>query len=315
MHPTNISRISECPPCPTPAREIWQIELDDAIRRHDENSMWALVARQADQFAAQEAMATLVSRLAYRINSRTRFCEMFLLPIIGPAGCEVIGSDAAWKAASFAVGDALDRWRPRMATKTVFHGVRPFDFVSAWSPAVLRSHLYRTVPGNDQGSVTSLTEESTLPDESPRLGFLCMVLTSELGWPVCSTGTLADLRLRRVVAFALQEALHQPAPIVFSPDRVQFAFVDGVCRWLSELDSVSKLRGWSATPVASSVDVVKVTLHLESDQVPMTQFTLRRHQIGLRGLNEVLQRLMSLAPLVDAAHDAPMPRRSLVARA
>ncbi|WP_171020192.1 hypothetical protein [Hydrogenophaga sp. 2FB] len=52
---------------------------------------------------------------------------------------------------------------------------------------------------------------------------------------------------------------------------------------------------------------MKVTLHLDSDQVPETQFTLRRHQIGLRGINEILQRLMSLAPHMDAACDGPAP--------
>lgn len=186
-------------------------------------------------------MATLVSRLAYRINSRTRFCEIFLMPVIAPADWEVVGSDAAWKTACFAVGDALDRWLPRKTTKTVFHGIRPFDCVSAWHPVALRSHLYRTVPGNDQGVISTQIEKVTLPDEAPRQGFLCMVLTSELGWPTVSTNTMADLRLREVTAFALQEAVHLPAPIVLSPDRVQFAILEGVCRWLSELDRVCKL--------------------------------------------------------------------------
>ncbi|MBX3610753.1 MAG: hypothetical protein KF871_12735 [Hydrogenophaga sp.] len=315
MHPTNSTRTSGIPSHPTPVREAWQAELDAAIRRHDEGGMWVLIARQVDQIAAQEAMATLVSRLAYRISGRTRFGEMFLQPVIAPAACEVIETDTAWKAVSFAVGDALDRWLPSKATKTVFHGIRPFDYVSAWSPAVLRSHLYRTVPGNDQGSVTTLIEKVTLPTEAPRLGFMCMVLTSEIGWPMLSSNALADLRLREVVAFALQEAVGLPPPIVLAPGRVQFAIVDGVCRWLSELDRACKLHGWSATPIATSVDVVKVTLYLDSEQVPMTQFALRRHQIGLRGVNEVLQRLMSLAPFMDVERDASTPSRFLVAHA
>lgn len=60
---------------------------------------------------------------------------------------------------------------------------------------------------------------------------------------------------------------------------------------------------------------MKVALHLDSHEVPMTKFTLRRHQIDLRRVNEVLQRLMSLAAPMDVARDALAPSRILVTRA
>jgi hypothetical protein len=50
----------------------WQVELDEAIRRNDDAGMWDVVARQADQEEAQGAMATLVSRLAFRVDNRPR---------------------------------------------------------------------------------------------------------------------------------------------------------------------------------------------------------------------------------------------------
>jgi hypothetical protein len=291
---------------PVLVRENWQIELDEAIRRNDDAGMWEVVARQPDQEEAQEAMATLVSRLAYRIDSRPRFSEMFLLPMIEPAGANVIANEAAWKAASFAVGEALDSWLPKKTAKTVFNGIRPFDWVGTWRPAVLRSHLYRTMPGNDQASITTLSEDIACPDEAPRLGFLCMVLTSDRGWPTLPrANTLADKRLRDVVGFAFHDNAYSTPPTALTPDRVQFAMVDGVCLWLHELDRTCKVLGWSATPIAASADVVKVTLRLDSEQVPLTQFTLRKHQIGLRGVDEVLQMLASLAPVMDAARDAP----------
>jgi hypothetical protein len=114
---------------------------------------------------------------------------------------------------------------------------------------------------------------------------------------------MADKRLRDVVGFALHHAQHAAAPTVLTPDRVQFAMVDGVCLWLTELDQTNKILGWSATPIANSADVIKIALRLDSEQVPLTQFTVRKHQIGLRGLNDVLQVLTSLAPVMDVPRD------------
>ncbi len=289
---------------PVLVKANWQVELDEAIRRNDDAGMWDVIARQEDQEEAQEAMATLVSRLAYRVDGRARFAEMFLLPIIEPAGGDVISNEMNWKAASFAIGEALDGWLPKKMTKTVFNGIRPFDWVGTWRPAVIRSHLQRTLPGNDQARLTTITEEIEYPDEAPRLGFLCMVLTSQLGWPALpAPSTMADKRLRDVVGFALHHTQHSALPIVLTPDRVQFAVVDGVCLWLTELDQANKILGWSATPIANSADVIKITLRLESEKVPMTQFTMRKHQIGLRGVNDVLQVLASLAPVMDLLRD------------
>lgn len=312
MNVPSNAQIAEMHTHPVLVQAKWQVELDDAIRRNDDAGMWDVVARQDDQEKAQEAMATLVSRLAYRIDGRARFAEMFLLPVIEPAAGDVISNEKNWKAASFAIGEALDGWLPKKVTKTVFNGIRPFDWVGTWRPAVLRSHLNRTLPGNDQAKLTTITEAIDYPDSAPRLGFLCMVLTSQLGWPALpAPSTMADKRLRDVVGFALQHTQHSVPPLVLTPDRVQFAVVDGVCLWLTELDQANKILGWSATPIATSADVIKIALRLDSEKVPLTQFTLRKHQIGLRGVNDVLQVLASLAPVLDVPRDGKQPPRDL----
>ena len=288
----------------------WQVELDEAIRRNDDAGMWDVVARQADQEEAQEAMATLVSRLAFRVDNRPRFSEMFLMPVIAPAGSDLIGNATNWKSASFAVSEALDRWLPTKAFKTVFNGIRPFDWVGTWRPAVLRSHLYRTMPGNAQAKIATVAEDIDYPPEAPRLGFVCMVLTSDRGWPALpDPSTLSDKRLQDVVGYALHHVEDADMPTILTPDRVQFAITDGVCRWLSELDQSVKVLGWSVSPVASSADVIKVSLRLDSPTVSLTQFTLRKHQIGLRGVDEIMQMLMALAPVMDVPRDGALPAK------
>jgi len=293
----------------------WQVELDEAIRRNDDAGMWEVVARQPDQEEAQEAMATLVSRLAFRVDNRPRFSEMFLMPVIAPAGSDLIGNEKNWKAASFAVSEALDRWLPSKAFKTVFNGIRPFDWVGTWRPAVLRSHLYRTMPGNAQTKITTVAEDIDYPPEAPRLGFVCMVLTSDRGWPsLPEASTMADKRLQDIVGYALHHVEHAAMPTILTPDRVQFSITDGVCRWLRELDQAVKVLGWTASPVASSADVIKVSLRLDSPTVGLTQFTLRKHQIGLRGVEDIMQILMDMAPVMDVARDGAAPAKRPVER-
>jgi hypothetical protein len=63
------------------------------------------------------------------------------------------------------------------------------------------------------------------------------------------------------------------------------------------------------TPLAASPDVVKVTLALDSDSVRYTQFTLRKHQIGLEGVEAVLTMLHAMAPTIDAPMDMPQQQK------
>jgi len=182
--------------------------------------------------------------------------------------------------------------------------------VGTWRPAVLRSHLYRTMPGNAQAKITTVAEDIDYPPEAPRLGFVCMVLTSDRGWPALpDPSTMSDKRLQDVVGYALHHVEDADMPTILTPDRVQFSITDGVCRWLRELDQSVKVLGWSVSPVASSADVIKVSLRLDSQDVSLTQFTLRKHQIGLRGVDEIMQMLMALAPVMDVARDGGLPAK------
>lgn len=290
---------------PAGESSLWHSALGDAITHNDDNRMWEIVSGHSDLEEAHEAMATLVSRLAYRVGGRVRFNEMFLMPLIQPAGTDIIGNTTLWKQSSHAISESLDIWLGRDTYKTVFNGVRPFDWVGTWRPHIIRTHLMRTVPGARPEKIASMTEDIDCPDNAPRLGFICMVLTSELGWPsLPQASTQRDDRLKKVVGHALNTG-PASSPIVLAPDRVQFAVPDGVNLWLMRLHEDVGISGWSATPIAQSPDVIKITLRLNSQQVRWTQFTVRKHQIGLQGLNEILTVLSNIAPFVDAPNDMP----------
>lgn len=288
----------------------WLTNLNEAIQAGDDQSLWQLLAQHGDQVEAHHKLATQIARLAYLVRGKPRFSEMFLVPVIDAPNGRVVDSDGAWKHASFCIGEALNSWLPPRVRKTVFAGVRPFDWVGTWRPTILRSHLHSTVPGSVVKEATFLTETIDLPDDAPRLGFICMVLTGERGWPqLPAADTLRDNRFKAVVGMALQPSERADCPTVLAPDRMQFAVADGLCLWLHMLHQAVPITAWTVTPLAASPDVVKVTLALDSEKVCYTQFTLRKHQIGLEGVESVLSMLHSMAPTIDVPMDMPEPQK------
>jgi hypothetical protein len=289
----------------------WLTDFDNAIQACDEQTLWQLLARHGNQREAYRHFATQVARLTYLVRGSPRFSEIFLVPVIDSASARVMYNDVAWKHASRCIGEALESWLAPKLRKTVFAGIRPYDWVGTWRPAILRSHLHSTVPGSGITQTTFFTEAIELPDKAPRLGFICMVLTSERGWPeLPQAGTLRDNRLTAVVGMALQPRAGADSPTVLAPDRLQFAVTDGLCLWLQMLHHAVPILGWTVNPIAASPDVLKITVAFAREGVRCSQFTLRKHQIGLDGVQGVLTMLQSLAPTMDAPMDLPRGTRT-----
>jgi len=292
----------------------WHADLDHAIRVGDDQGVWQVMAQHRDQDEAHHKLATQVARLAYQVADRVRFSELFLVPVISTGGANLFDDAGPWRQASFCIGEALDGWLPPRTRKTVFAGIRPYDWIGTWRPSVLRRHLNSTMPGSNVKQVQFLSETIQCPDQAPKLGFISMVLTSERGWPqLPAADSLRDNRFKAVVGYALQAAEKVEPPTVLTPDHMQFAVTDGLCLWLRMLHQGCPIQGWSVLPVPASPDVVKITLLLEHDTVPLCQFTLRKHQIGLTGVNDILITLHELAPMVDSPMDVPSEDRKAFA--
>jgi hypothetical protein len=155
-----------------------------------------------------------------------------------------------------------------------------------------------------------MTEQVSLPDEAPRLGFVVIGRSTQKGWrELPSANGLMDKRLKDVVKYCLQiqaptpPSFMAPAPIVLVPERIQFSITDGISLWLNKLNETVGIEGWMVMPSLAARDVVKVTLKLRSKQVELTQFTLRLHQIGTQGLSDVLSMLQQIAPMLDVPVD------------
>lgn len=286
--------------------EAWTTDLEQAVVSVDEGAIWSLMEAQATNDEAHNLLAEKVSRMAFVKNGVNAFCELFMMPVIVPASLKVFDSTEPWKASREQIKKSLEAWFPQKARFTVFSNLVPMDWVTTWTPAVLRAHLQQLIPGFEKTPVTFQTSQIQLPETAPRLGFVVVGLTSLRGWPeLGAVDALADRRLKETVKFTLQLAagnhlgLDAPAPTVYTPERVQYSVTDGICQWLIQLNEATGIEGWTVIPSVVSRDIVKISLKLGDETTAYSQFTVRLHQIGAQGLQDILVVLKSLAPMLD----------------
>lgn len=288
-------------PSPVPLDPKWVMALDDAIRANDEQAIWSVMAASHDPADAHDKLATLVARMVHRNGRTSTFTELFLIPVIAQENA-LLNLDL-WHQASGVIGDAVEVWKPKNTTKSIFNGIRLYDWVGTWSPEVIRKHLHSSIPGEVGTELRVLTQQIDVPKYVPKLGFILCTLSSKSGWPRLEQIPAAtDERLKSVVSFGLEDD-QSPAPVVLSPGRAQFSIPEGLCKWLEILHEKVGVRGWMVSPIAHTPDVIKVTLSLHDPQSPYTQFTLRKHQMGLRGVNCILMLLSALAPNLEVPID------------
>lgn len=290
----------------------WAKDLDEALGRNDDKAVWDLISLQHDQESAHDMLATLVARLRYRVSGKMHFAEMMMIPIITEGENQPNLKDRArWTSANYALSEGIDNWRPKRTRANLQSGFVPLDQIGLWKPEIIRHKLLCTVPGQWREGIKLLVEDIDLPAGAPKLWFLPFVLTGEEGWPRTPeySEQSADQRLQQVVRFAIT-GKGENAPMVLPPERVQHAMADGVCMWLLKMAQQVGLRGWTAIPGTSSPDVLKITLALEGETPQLTQFILRRHQLGAQGVNDVLVMLQGLAPMLD--HEPLTPVGSTV---
>jgi hypothetical protein len=259
-----------------------------------------------DQDEGNRQLLNRIARLIHRVKQRSCFSEFFLMPVLISGGSDVFENFTDWKQVYACVDDMLLAWVAPQTFTMIFHGLRSYDHLETWQPAIIRQHLLRATGSLGVNKISYTVEQIQLPPTAPRLGFVSMVLTSKYGWPVLpAERPVADQRLRQVISYALHNsaAPEVPLPIVLLPDRLQHAVANGLALWLDRLHQVCPILAWSASPHAKSADVVLITLRLDSAP-QWSQFVIRKHHIGLDGLQKVLFQLQSLAPNLERPADA-----------
>jgi len=285
----------------------WLAQMRQAVLSGNEAAMWQVVRQAPSEEAAMQAVADTMPRLAYQHRNQVILSELFMAPVLIPAGSDAVFTDhSVWMSASQCLEEACQSWfLPTRANVKLYKGLRPYDWLGTWKPSVLREHLNVAAPGQGIKASRFLTEFIELPPHAPRLGFLFIVANSSKGWlTLPSNWDERDSRFRTVIASALQVNSRDGAPVVYPPERVQFAVSDGICKWLEALNLCAPIKGWSVEIQASTPDLVRVNLQLDDEKVPATQFTVRKHQVGTYGLSDILGALGAFAPMIDKPMDA-----------
>lgn len=289
--------------------------MERAITHGDEASLWRAVSRAPDQDVAMQELAERIPRMVYSHRGRPHLSEMFLAPVLATGvAAQMFSDEAAWRSAANCIEDTCRSWFGRTPARLkLFPFIRPYDWLGTWKPGVIQAHLLATVPGHKLPQTEFATEIIDLPAQAPRLGFLAMVATTTDAWlTLPDVDGQHDSRFKVVVSSALHRSMRDQAPQALTPERVQFAVTDGLCRWLEELHASVTIESWMVSLQPSSPDVVRVTLRLDDATVPYTQFTVRKHQVGVFGMSELIEKLASLAEMMDEPMDTPTPRKQRV---
>jgi hypothetical protein len=263
--------------------------------------------RVADE-EAQESLANMLTRLTYQSDSGPMFCELFMMPVVTSADCGVIGNSEAWLGVRDQFSQTLGSWFVGGGKTSLFDGIYSLDWITAWTPKVLRSHLARLTPGGEKEKIRFVMEDINLPSNAPRLGFIAIGRSTNKGWrELPGANDSVDGRLKDIVKYCLQmqgsDGESESAPLVLTPDRLPYAITDGISLWLHQLHAIVGIDGWTVAPSSVAIDVVKVTLKLNCAEVPLTQFLLKLHQIGPQGIQDVLTVLGLMAPMLDKPAD------------
>jgi len=293
----------------SPDAQDWIADLERAVAGNQEQAIWGVMQHQAHKEEAHEALANMVSRMAYEHRGVDVYSEVFMMPIVAEPGCKIMDMDGAWKIAAARIKQSLGEWFPKGTRVNIFNGIQPMDWVTSWTPSVMRNHLLAMRPGQPRDKTEFVTETITLPDEAPTLGFVVIGLSQPRDWPeLPEVDSVRDARFKNVIKHSLQLSMPDvhgrmaAPPAILTPERVQYAVTDGISLWLHRLHESIGITGWMIAPSQNSRDVVYITLSLDHE-IPYVQFMVRLHQIGMQGLNEIVSVLNQSAPCMEKPVD------------
>jgi len=242
-------------------------------------------------------------------ESGTIYSRLFLLPIISPNSASTISSQV-WSVAQAVVNGVLREWFHPGIRVTNF-GVMPQEFLSAWSPFVLRSHLQRLHAGQENAQLNVPYTPMMLPDQAPRLAFVLVGASRRSTWPTTQEFPAYIQRaMLDKVRFALQMGSisrcdpTDAAPLVLPLQEFCAGHACGLQYWFVTLLQTVGISGYGATPSEHSSDVIKLVLRIPDPLVCEIQLELRRHQLGDKRLFNLLRGMKSLVPFLDAPQDA-----------
>lgn len=283
----------------------WVLRLARAVEAEDQAAIWRLMNQHLGNETAQQLLADEVSRVTTVTASGTELTELYLVPVVAPGNSGVIGSAEAWTYANATLQPLISEWFGAGHRIKLLDRIFPMEWIAAWDPADLRRVLALATRALSGPLPVTSHSPIPLPHAAPRLGFIAMTVSAAGRWPCAPPESRNDVRFadiaRHTLCMASESTGLTPAhlPAVLTPDRMQYAFTDGVCLWARMLHERVGIVGWHIQPTTVKQDSVNILLHLADELMPVTYIALRLHQIGAAGFQDIVAQLWMCAPNLE----------------
>jgi hypothetical protein len=285
----------------------WQSQLMDAYDSGDEHGIWAVLRTCPDEEGIYDTFAGIANRKTYQVDAQYHYSEMIWVPILLRGDQSSVLNDL--KALPFelqkGMRDQMQSWMnlaedsQELQELKLFNSVVSYDWICTWSLQMMASHFSASIPGALRQQPVFAPIEMNVPTDAPQLGFLVSTLIRQQGWPVLPDGSVeqaSDLHLREFISATLNMAngMDPEIPVqVLRPGRTHEALTQGVCHWLMALHDNRTILNWDA--LKADEDHIVVSLLLAHHDEPVA-FYLRLHQMGLKGVRQVLLALQGIVP-------------------
>lgn len=306
MHPTEHATTART--IPSGPDTAWVRRLALAVESEDQPAIWGLMNQHLGNEIAHQLLADEVSRATADTPKGTEVTELYLVPVVAPSNSGVLGSSEVWTYANPTLQALISDWFGAGHRIKMLDRVFPMEWIAAWDPADLRRVLGLATKTSPGPLPVSSHSQIPLPVAAPRLGFIAMTVSALGRWPCPPPESRNDVRFadiaRHTLCMASESTGLTPAhlPAVLTPDRMQYAFTDGACLWVRMLHEQIGIVGWHIQPTTVKQDAVNIVVHVAHELMPVTYITLRLHQIGAAGFQDIVAQLWMCAPNLEQTH-------------
>jgi hypothetical protein len=299
MTRTPASNGSDSPPRKQVEREVQTatfplLNLIQAIEQRDEDRVWALyrAARNRPQF-----LDWLANWCGLRVATRKEAPEashvgtwvhvLFAIPIVSNPGDSAPAADALSSLAA-----SIKRWFGEDHEVHLLCKPRNYTALARWSPLTQKEYLAALCGTRLAGAAPWIANLDAVDRDLPALDFLIGAVGTRSGAPEFPEGGLGpeDRLLQQEIGFAmlgrsageLDDNVGRVAP--FSD-----AVHSGLLLWIDALARLQIVQSWSVEPL----DLDVLLLELDGVDNQCWKLPIRLHQIGLHGIDLVIERLAS----------------------
>ena len=260
---------------PTHESGGWLKSLALAVNGRDEAAIEMLLAQSKSLPSAQDLVAQHIGRtppnLEHRGAVQPFFGELWAIPVLvrdaDPRAAEVF-----WLERKERIRNVLKDWAGQGVGVHLFGGLIPLDWVASWPIPVIRAHLDLLHARANTG-VRFEVASINVPHGLPKLSFITLALRTSAPWPgdfvkpfplECKGENAPGAHTINVTpSFAIQSC--------GAPSPLRWAIVDGLVRWVTELDECTGVEAWDITLDTTRHSMCALTVVLRSgDHITVT---------------------------------------------